>query len=212
MLLCFCLLMMNSMLLTLHTTEIWLAHDTDSGGMKDRTHGWANQAVDDIIFCHSHLRLLGSLSGNQKNIKVRMEQIVKTLTSKLNTQQKTGRRWMCLYTFTCVCVCSWVYRVCQPLPCTRQDLLQLCQVPPATSCPRWLPRPRQAPRGQIPHQLPPPRATTTASLPSPSPPSSPPTPPPTPTSPPNFPQKHPYIELLYCTYMKVCKKKNTSEV
>lgn len=27
------------MSLTLHTTEIWLRDDTDSGGMKDRTHG-----------------------------------------------------------------------------------------------------------------------------------------------------------------------------
>lgn len=29
----------SPMSLTLHTTEIWLDADTDSGGMKDRTHG-----------------------------------------------------------------------------------------------------------------------------------------------------------------------------
>lgn len=32
--------MNNSMCLTLQTTEIWLALYTDSGGMKDRKHGW----------------------------------------------------------------------------------------------------------------------------------------------------------------------------
>lgn len=32
------------MSLTLHTTEIWLSTDTDSGGMKDRTHGIVSQS------------------------------------------------------------------------------------------------------------------------------------------------------------------------
>lgn len=52
---------------TLHTTEIWLDTDTDSGGMKDRTHGIflqkmsviedANQAQDrqtDLLVSNSH--------------------------------------------------------------------------------------------------------------------------------------------------------------
>lgn len=51
-----CLLVLGSvslsslipMSLTLHTTEIWLNTDTDSGGMKDRTHGIVSQRVSEI--------------------------------------------------------------------------------------------------------------------------------------------------------------------
>lgn len=55
-----------SMSLTLHTTEIWLNTDTDSGGMKDRTHGIFLLKVSEIKGTNLHCTLQKNNTASYK--------------------------------------------------------------------------------------------------------------------------------------------------